>query len=220
MSSLTSDEMVKARARVASLQPWRGPESLAEIVGLLAEGEHIRGQASSRGEWFDGRLANEIGFWRRVPGAPGYEPSTRKACTACRPQCFACAESDVPSDREKAWKLAELRFLVRHEAVQFGLTKVVDKRSSIGTKLIEILWPNHRCVPIDQIQRWASDDLNNEEGRQVEDWRTIPPAFAIAIVHHHGNATVARGHGYTLPDYSPGDNIPGVTFTPMSSEDT
>ena len=77
---------------------------------------------------------------------------------------------------------------------------------------IWILYPNRRSVDMDQIKRWASDDLYNEEGRHCLDYSRIPDEYALAIVDHHGGVTLARGHGYTLPDYSPGDEIPGVTF--------
>ena len=78
---------------------------------------------------------------------------------------------------------------------------------------IEILYPQRRCVDAEQIQRWASDDLANEEERTPEDWRSIPIEYAVAIVHHHGSVTIADTHGLTIPEYDKGDPIPGVKFT-------
>ena len=76
--------------------------------------------------------------------------------------------------------------------------------------LIEILYPERRAVDIEQIRRWASDDLFNEEGRELVEGR-IPDEFALAIVHHHGSVTLAKGHGFDLPEYAAGDSIPHTT---------
>ena len=112
MASLTSDEMAKGRHRAASLRPWRGGASLQEVTELLAEGEHLRGRDGTHGEVFDGRFSNEVGFWRRVPGTAWYREPPRGQHLP----------DDPPADRECAWKLAELRFLIRHEAREWGLT--------------------------------------------------------------------------------------------------
>lgn len=112
MASLTSDEMAKGRHRVVSLHPWRGEASLREAADLLTEGERLCGKGGSWGEVFDGRLSNEVGFWRRVPGTAWYREPPRGQHLP----------DDPPSDRECAWKLVELRFLVRHEAREWGLT--------------------------------------------------------------------------------------------------
>lgn len=110
MASLTSDEMAKGRHRAASLRPWYNEESLRDVADLLTEGERLRGQGGPHGEVFDGRLSNEVGFWRRVPGTAWYREPPRGS------------RDEVPGDRERAWKLAELRFLIRHEAREWGLT--------------------------------------------------------------------------------------------------
>lgn len=110
MPSLTSDEMARGRYRAARAKKWRGIVSLQEVAKLLAEGERLLGQSKPRADWFDGRLANEVGFWRRVRGTSWYREPPRSVC------------QDEPDNKEKAWKLVELRFLVRHEAVEFGLS--------------------------------------------------------------------------------------------------
>ena len=81
------------------------------------------------------------------------------------------------------------------------------------TSRIQILYPERRSVSLDQVQRWAADDLANEEERSPVDWRTIPIEYAIAVVSHHGSVTIADTHGLTIPEYDKGDPIPGVKFT-------
>lgn len=108
--SLTSDEMVKSRHRAASLRPWRGAASLQEVADLLAEGERLRGKDGPHGEVFDGRFSNEVGFWTRIPGTAWYRDPPRGQAP------------DLPNGRERAWKLCELQFLIRHEAKEWGLT--------------------------------------------------------------------------------------------------
>jgi len=75
---------------------------------------------------------------------------------------------------------------------------------------IAITFPDRRVVDAEQIQRWAHDDLSNEEGRSA--LNEIPLAFAVAIVDYYGSVTIAAGHGLELPEYSAGTHVPGVKF--------
>ena len=58
--------------------------------------------------------------------------------------------------------------------------------------MIEIIYPDRRAVSIDQIKRWASDDLYNEEGRSCKDYAAIPIELALSIVDYHGGVTLAK----------------------------
>lgn len=64
---------------------------------------------------------------------------------------------------------------------------------------------------MDQIHQWASDDLFNESGLRVTAGR-LSDAQALSIVNFYGNVTIARGHGLALIDWSPGDDLDGVTI--------
>ena len=83
-------------------------------------------------------------------------------------------------------------------------------QTSTQPSTIAITFPNRRTVDSAQIQRWAHDDLANEEGRSA--LNEIPLAFAVAIVDYYGSVTVARGHGLEIPEHSAGDHVPGVKF--------
>lgn len=95
MTETTADIIAKSRHAAAKARPWQGAASLAEVDDLLVAGGERR-----EDDRFDGRLANERGFWVRVPGTSVYRAPPR-GCVV-----------DEPDDTEKAWKLAELRLLV------------------------------------------------------------------------------------------------------------
>lgn len=87
---------------------------------------------------------------------------------------------------------------------------VVEAKSTPSA--FKIVYPDRRTVDAEQIQRWACEDLYNEERRGVEDWKTVPIAYAVAIVDYYGGVTVAASHGLDLPAYAPNDAVPGVRF--------
>lgn len=86
-------ELGIARHVAAHREPW-SPDRLRDVVGLLAEAERVRDGVS---DFWQGRLADHLGFWRRVPGTAWHRPAPRGQL------------SDVPADDECAWKLVELR---------------------------------------------------------------------------------------------------------------
>lgn len=77
--------------------------------------------------------------------------------------------------------------------------------------VFDIIWPNRRTVDAEQIRRWASDDLYNEEGRAPVDLQELPLDHALAVVGYYGSVTLAA-HGLTLPEYERGAEIPGVRW--------
>lgn len=96
MSLSFVEDMARARWQAARREPWR-PEYLAEVASMLAEVERLCDDASDH---MQGRMANEVGFWRRVPGTAWHRPAP------------AGSPPDVPADDEKAWKRVELRDLL------------------------------------------------------------------------------------------------------------
>lgn len=121
------------------------------------------------------------------------------------------------ADRPACVGLSATAFAVSSLQDDFAVRAlVVDPYDADGNDLrltpanIAIIYPNQRMVSIDQIQRWACDDLYNEESRSVDDWRQIPPSYAVAIVDYYGAVTVAAGHGLTLPQYQRGMTVPGA----------
>lgn len=79
-----------ARRVAAHREPW-SKAKLEEVAALLGEVERVRDAAS---DFWQGQLANHVGFWRRVPGTAWYRPPIG---------------DDVPGADERAWKLVELR---------------------------------------------------------------------------------------------------------------
>lgn len=86
-------ELGIARHVAAHREPW-SPARLREVAGLLAEAERVCDGVS---DFWQGRLADHLGFWRRVPGTAWYRPAPRGQLP------------DVPAADECAWKLVELR---------------------------------------------------------------------------------------------------------------
>lgn len=86
-------ELGIARRAAAHREPW-STDRLRDVAGLLAEAERVRDGASN---FWQGRLADHLGFWRRVPGTAWHRPPARGQL------------ADEPADEEKAWKLVELR---------------------------------------------------------------------------------------------------------------
>jgi len=57
-------ELGIARRVAAHREPWSA-DRLREVAALLAEAERVHDGAS---DFWQGRLADHLGFWRRVPG--------------------------------------------------------------------------------------------------------------------------------------------------------